>query len=73
MAFAQAYSLFDFAVGLATAVGPAWAGLIYHQTNWQISVFSLAFICALGSIQVFFYTGELPGKRATSDSLSQDA
>lgn len=73
MAFAQAYSLFDSAVGFATAVGPAWAGFIYHQTTWQISVFSLACICALGSIQVYFYTGGLPEKSSKPENLSNEA
>lgn len=73
MAFAQAYSLFDSAVGLATAVGPTWAGFIYHRTSWPISVCSLAVICALGSIQVLFYTGGLPEKRSKPENLSIEA
>jgi MFS family permease len=70
MAFAQAYSLFDSAVGLATAIGPVWAGFIYQQTNWTTSVFSLAFICALGSIGVFRYTGGAPPKSPKPENPS---
>lgn len=73
MAFAQAYSLFDSAIGLATAVGPVWAGFIYQQTNWQISVFSLAFICALGSVGVFRYTGGTSSKSPKPENLSNEA
>ena len=34
-AYAQAYSLFDAALGLATFCGPAGGGFFLEQTNWQ--------------------------------------
>lgn len=57
-AFAQAYSLFDAALGFATVVGPAWSGAILRATNWQITAGSLAVICALGAIPVLLFTGK---------------
>lgn len=56
-AYAQAYSLFDAALGLATVVGPAWSGLFYETTGWPITVGTLAILCALGAVPVFRHTG----------------
>ncbi|KAI9790924.1 MAG: hypothetical protein M1816_004685 [Peltula sp. TS41687] len=56
-AYAQAYSLFDAALGFATVVGPGWTGLIYEQTNWLITAMTLALFCGLGSVQVYRFTG----------------
>ena len=58
-AFAQAYSLFDAALGLATVVGPGWSGLFYEKTNWQITAGSLAILCAIGGVPVFYHTGNV--------------
>lgn len=56
-AFAQAYSLFDAALGLATVVGPGWSGVFFEETNWQIMSGTLAVICGIGGVPVFLYTG----------------
>lgn len=57
-AYAQAYSLFDAALGLATVAGPTWSGLLLANTNWQITAGILAVICAIGAVPVFCYTGK---------------
>lgn len=56
-AFAQAYSLFDAALGIATVVGPGWSGAFYAGTSWQITAGTLAALCALGGGPVFWFTG----------------
>ena len=56
-AFAQVYSLFNGALGLAGVVGPGLSGTLYDQTSWQLTVGVLALLCALGSIPVWLYTG----------------
>lgn len=74
-AYAQAYSLFDAALGFATVVGPGWTGFIYEETNWQITSATLALFCALGSVQVFRFTGRLKKRRRVvlEESGAQDA
>lgn len=57
-AYAQAYSLFDASLGLATIAGPTWSGILLEKTNWQITAGLLAVICALGAAPVFAYTGK---------------
>lgn len=56
-AFAQTYSLFDAALGLATVFGPAWSGFFFEKTDWQITAGTLACLCLLGGVPVFYYTG----------------
>ena len=56
-AFAQAYSLFDAALGLATVAGPGWSGIFFEETNWQITAGTLAVICGIGGVPVLCYTG----------------
>lgn len=56
-AYARAYSLFDAALGVAILVGPGWSGAVYEMTNWPVMAGTLAFLCALGGIPVFFFTG----------------
>ncbi|MCJ1453156.1 hypothetical protein MMC28_003501 [Mycoblastus sanguinarius] len=56
-AFAQVYSLFNAALGLAAIVGPGLAGTLYDRTSWQITVGVLAGLCAVGSLPVWRYTG----------------
>lgn len=56
-AFAQVYSLFNGALGLAAVVGPGLSGTLYDKTSWQVTVGVLALLCALGSIPVWLYTG----------------
>ena len=66
-AYAQVYSLLCAALGFATAVGPAWSGLIYEVASWQVMMITLAAICVLGSIGVIFYTGGTVEKNGTQD------
>lgn len=58
-AFAQVYSLFNGALGLAAIVGPGLAGTLYDKTNWPITVGVLAGLCGLGSLPVWRYTGSV--------------
>lgn len=67
--YAQVYSLLCAALGFATAVGPAWSGFIYEETNWGITMLTLVLICLLGSIPVFLYTG---GRHDRAIALEQD-
>lgn len=57
-AFAQAYSLFDAALGLATVVGPGLSGALYTGANWQIMAGTLALLCAVGGVPVWRFTGK---------------
>ena len=66
--YAQAYSLFDASLGLATVAGPTWSGLLLAKTNWQITAGMLAVICAIGAVPVFCYTGKGVVKRANGES-----
>ena len=73
-AYAQAYSLFDAALGFATVVGPGWSGLLFEKTNWQITAGTLAVICAIGGVPVFCYTGrgvKRDGKETSKASATQ--
>ena len=65
-AYAQAYSLFDAALGLATVVGPAWAGAFYEGTTWQLTAGSLAVLCAVGGVPVLCFTGGKNHDKSTS-------
>lgn len=58
-AFAQVYSLFNGALGLASIVGPGLAGTLYDKSNWQTTVGLLAGLCGLGSLVVWKYTGSM--------------
>ena len=62
-AYAQAYSLFDAALGLATVCGPVGGGFFLKQTNWQVTAGILAAFCAVGSLPVWRYTGGRTGER----------
>lgn len=57
-AYAQAYSLFDASLGLATVAGPTWSGVLLAKTNWQITAGVLAGLCAIGAVPVFSHTGK---------------
>lgn len=76
-AFAQAYSLFDTVLGIANVVGPGWSGAFHEGTNWQITVGSLAALCALGGVPVLFYTGRdtksLDGRLVGSIARAEEA
>lgn len=60
-AYAQAYSLFDAALGMAVLCGPAGGGFFLEQTNWQVTVGIIAVFCAVGSLPVWRYTGGRTG------------
>ena len=62
-AYAQAYSLFDGALGFATVVGPAWGGFFYEETNWSICALTLAALAAAGAFPVWIFTGGSKTKR----------
>ena len=66
-AYAQIYSLLCAALGFATAVGPAWSGLIYEMASWKVMMITRATICVLGSIGVIFYIGGPVEKNGTQD------
>ena len=68
-AYAQVYSLLCAALGFATAVGPAWSGLIYEAVSWKVMMLTLAAICVLGSVGVVFYTGGTIDKNDTHDEM----
>ncbi|KAI4257407.1 MAG: hypothetical protein L6R42_005680, partial [Xanthoria sp. 1 TBL-2021] len=65
---AKVYSLCA-AFGLAIAVGPAWTGFLYEETNWGITMLILVLLCLLGSIPVFLYTG---GRQSKAIALEED-
>lgn len=56
-AFAQAYSLFNGALGLSAVLGASSSGFVYEKTNWLITVLVMAALTALVSVQVFRFTG----------------
>ena len=56
-AFAQAYSLFNAAMGFSTVVGAAISGFLYLNTNWQITCGVMAALAAAVSLLVFRYSG----------------
>ena len=62
-AYAQAFSLFDAAFGISTAVGPVLAGAFYEGTNWQIMAVSLALLTVMGGLPVFWFTGGTRAKK----------
>lgn len=66
--YALVYSLLCAALGLTTAVGPAWSGLIFQEASWTVSMLTQVAICLLGSIGVFMYTGG----RGSGSSLQLD-
>lgn len=57
VAFAQAYATYNAVMGLACAAGPALAGFLYSTMGWQVTAAVLALVCALGGLQVFWFTG----------------
>ncbi|KAL8795384.1 MAG: hypothetical protein Q9195_002125 [Heterodermia aff. obscurata] len=67
--YAQVYSLFCAALGLAVAVGPAWSGLLYEKTSWGVTMLTLVLLCLLGSVPVFLYTG---GRQENAIALAED-
>ena len=56
-ALAQAYSLFNGALGLSTVVGASVSGALYDYTNWQITCGVMASLTALVALLVLRYIG----------------
>ena len=56
-AFAQAYSLFNAALGCSTVFGAAISGSLYHNTNWQITCGVMASLAAAVALLVLRYSG----------------
>ncbi|KAI4182077.1 MAG: hypothetical protein L6R41_006214 [Letrouitia leprolyta] len=56
-AYAQAYSLMCAALGAGTAFGPIWAGVFYQETNWPITMATMAVLTCLPAVGVYRYTG----------------
>ena len=56
-AFAQAYSLFNGAMGLSTVIGASASGALYDYTNWQITSGTMALLTAMVALLVLRYTG----------------
>ena len=59
-AFAQAYSLFNGALGLSTVLGASISGFVYEKTNWLITVGVMALLTVLVAVQVARFTGVVP-------------
>ena len=57
IAFIHAYSGFNLALGLATAVGPPFVGALYEWAGWRATMCALAGLLALGSLLVSSNTG----------------
>ncbi|KAL8791801.1 MAG: hypothetical protein Q9195_005610 [Heterodermia aff. obscurata] len=67
--YAQVYSLLCVALGLATAVGPAWSGFMYEVTSWSFTMLPLVVMCLVGSVPVYLYTG---GRQERAIALPHD-
>ena len=59
-AYAQGYSCFAAAMAAGVIFGPAVAGSLYKNVGWQLTMASLAVFCALGSVQVYRFSGRKP-------------
>ncbi|KAG6986703.1 hypothetical protein G7Y79_00073g098020 [Physcia stellaris] len=72
-AYAQTYSLFNCALAGGQFIGPALSGLIYHKTNWGITMGVLAAFCASGAIPVALCTtGPLTPRFRKSEPASPE-
>lgn len=71
-AYARAYSLFGAALGMAILVGPGWSGAVYEMTSWPVMAATLAFLCALGGIPVYYFTGNRRNREGTSRESTID-
>lgn len=67
--FAQSFSIFSAAMGLASVVGPGLSGLFYGKTGWPGVVGVMTAIVTVGGVQVFRHTG----KRTLPAGTSGDA
>lgn len=71
-AYAQAYSLFDAALGMAVLFGPAGGGFFLEQTSWQVTVGIIAIFCAVGSLPVWINTGSRTDKAGGGNGKGAD-
>ena len=70
-AYAQAYALLCFAMGLGTALGPIISGVLFEKFGWQTTQNALAVTCLLGSGGAYLYTGPVRrGKTAHIERVS---
>ncbi|KAL8791011.1 MAG: hypothetical protein Q9195_006085 [Heterodermia aff. obscurata] len=73
-AYAQGYSFYAAAMASGVMFGPAAAGALYKNVNWQVTVGFLAVLCALGSVQVYRFSGGPAEQRREGDRpASHDA
>lgn len=65
--FAQSFSIFSGALGVASVVGPGLPGLFYGKIGWPGVVGVLTAMVAAGGLQVFRHTGKrmLPARTAS--------
>ena len=66
-AYAQGYSFFAAAMASGVMFGPAVAGALYKNVNWQVTTGVLAVLCALGSVQVYRFSGGPTKQRCEED------
>ncbi|PPJ54318.1 hypothetical protein CBER1_06123 [Cercospora berteroae] len=66
-AFARTYSTFNIGISLATALGPALLGSLYHISTWEVTVTALSAVCAVAGIVVFLFTGGRGQQEEDSD------
>ena len=67
-AYAQGYSFFAAAMASGVMFGPAMAGALYKNVNWQVTMGILAVLCALGSVQVYRFSGG-PAKQGSEGDM----
>ena len=67
-AYAQGYSFFAAAMASGVMFGPAVAGVLYKTVNWQVTMGVLAVFCALGSVQVYRFSGGPHNHRRQGDT-----
>lgn len=65
--FAQTFSIFSTAMGLASVVGPSLSGLLYGRFGWPGVIGALTTMIAVGGSQVFRHTGKRVASRADFD------
>lgn len=56
--FAQSFSVFSTALGLASVVGPSLSGLLYSRFGWPGVIGALTAMIGVGGLQVFRHTGK---------------
>lgn len=56
--FAQSFSIFSTALGIASVVGPSLSGLLYGRFGWPGVIGALTAMIAFGGLQVSRHTGK---------------